>query len=176
MDLGDLLRRLNGVSTPFGGVSWVPPADERPVAQAVLAMLDRRVLLRPYEMEDRHHSLVSWSIRKALTEALGQVSQESRLAMHLRGMRAACRRFMDETVVSPSHRRWHFEDISFGIALGELRSAMGPARLGRRTHRPLRHKDRRRTKARRRARGGVRVSSSTAGASAGGRLTLRDGP
>lgn len=106
----------------------MPPADERPVAQAVLAMLeDRRVLYRPYEMEDRHHSLVSVdSIRKALTEALGQVSQESRLAMHLRGMRAACRRFMDEMVGSPSHRRWHFEDISFGIALGELRSAMGP--------------------------------------------------
>ncbi len=79
MDLGDLLRCLNGVSTPFGGVSWVPPADERPVAQAVLAMLeDRRVLYRPYEMEDRHHSLASVGrIRKALTESLGQVSQES---------------------------------------------------------------------------------------------------
>jgi len=53
MKIADLLRHLSGVSTPFVGLSWVPPADQRPVAQRVLALLeDRRVLYRPYEMEN----------------------------------------------------------------------------------------------------------------------------
>jgi len=88
MDLGDLLRRLNGVSTPFGGVSWVPPADERPVAQAVLAMLDRRVLLRPYEMEDRHHSLVSVEHTQSADRGLGP--SLSRIAPSDASARNAC--------------------------------------------------------------------------------------
>ena len=47
-----LAKRLTGISTPIGGISWTPPIDEREVAKQLLVHLeDRRALYMPYDME-----------------------------------------------------------------------------------------------------------------------------
>jgi hypothetical protein len=40
-----IAKRLTGISTPIGGISWTPPVDERDVAKKLLVFLeDRRAL------------------------------------------------------------------------------------------------------------------------------------
>jgi len=48
----EIAKRLTGISTPFGGVSWVAPEAEVAVARRVIRFLeDRRVLYNPSELE-----------------------------------------------------------------------------------------------------------------------------
>ena len=71
-----LAKRLTGISTPIGGISWTPPIDERNVAKQLLVFLeDRHALYMPYDMEVGPyvmHSIIE--IRQRLTSDLEQIS------------------------------------------------------------------------------------------------------
>jgi hypothetical protein len=139
MDFGDIARRLTGISTPFGGISWEPPPEsETTVARRVIAYLeDRRVLYDPTEVEVIDHCVASvMQIRHFLTQELGRLDADSRLAKSLRAMRVACRRFVERnpeliqaggsaglTFSRPG--RWDFHRWVFDQSLGELRATFG---------------------------------------------------
>ena len=94
-----IARRITGISTPLFGISWNPPGPERDIVGRVLAMLeDRRVLfnLAEYEYPIACEKSVQ-EIRRELTEEIKQLAgrEETEIAKNLRGMRSACRAFLD---------------------------------------------------------------------------------
>lgn len=103
MKFKEIASRLTGFSVPVFGVSWNPPEPEVAVARRVLAFLeDRRVLFNPYHLEVADqcvHSVIE--IRRFLTSEIGQLADDSKLSEHLRGIRAACRKFLDDTSRDP---------------------------------------------------------------------------
>jgi hypothetical protein len=121
-------RALTGISTPIFGVSWNPPKDRQEIARRFVTFLeDRRALYQPYHMENG-----SWvtdsilEIRRELTKTIQDCPQEAQLVEPLRAMRAACRKYLDET--DPRSRRIHNPyggDLLFASALGELRGVFG---------------------------------------------------
>jgi len=131
MKFKEVLTRLTGISCPVFGVSWNPPEAEIAVARRVLAYLeDRRVLYRPYDMEVPQYCIESVvEIRRFLTNEIAKLDASKEIAQTLRGMRAACRKFLDESHGSPGlgfHRRFHGPwDDHFSDALGELRGIFG---------------------------------------------------
>lgn len=94
-----LASRLTGISCPIAGVSWKPPADERGMAKALITFLeDRRVLFIPYDMEAGPYVVASiLDVRKRITSDLEKISKASTLGESLVAMRAACRKFLNET-------------------------------------------------------------------------------
>ncbi len=119
------LNRLNGISTPVGGVSWTPPVDEREIARKLLVFLeDRRVLYMPFNMEIGPYVIRSvQEIRKRLTSDLQQISKSDVLGESISAMRASCRKFMTETQ-DKKRNRWYHEGRIWS-ALGELRAIFG---------------------------------------------------
>ena len=85
-----LAKRLTGISTPIGGISWNPPVDERDIAKQLLVFLeDRRVLFMPYDMEVEPYVMDSIiEIRQRLTKALELISRSSVLGESIAAMRA----------------------------------------------------------------------------------------
>jgi hypothetical protein len=132
MKFKEVASRLTGFSVPVFGVSWNPPEPEVTVARRVLVFLeDRRVLFNPYHLEVAEQCVRSVSdIRRFLTEEIGRHPGDSKLAEHLRGIRAACRKFLDDTSSRGSRRflRPHFAgpfEAEFFTELGELRATIG---------------------------------------------------
>jgi len=131
MKFKELTSRLTGFSIPIFGVSWNPPEPEVAAARRILAFLeDRRVLFNPYHLEVTDQCVQSiLDIRRFLTEEIGRLAGDSKLAEHLRGIRAACRKFLDGVHPAP-HRILRpysagpFES-DFFTQLGELRGAIG---------------------------------------------------
>jgi hypothetical protein len=126
MKLKEMAGRLTGFSVPVFGVSWQPREPEIAVARRILAFLeDRRVLFNPYHLEVADqcvHSVVE--IRHFLTEEIGRLSGDSNLAAHLRGMRAACRKFLNDMHAGSElvlRSRWP----EFFTELGVLRASVG---------------------------------------------------
>jgi hypothetical protein len=120
-----IVSRLTGISTPIGGISWIPPADERDKAKRLLTFLeDRRALYHPYNMEVGDYVVQSiLEIRERLTSDLEDVNKSSFLGETLTAMRATCRKFLDK-VQRPSRKRyWLGPD--FIDALGQLRAIFG---------------------------------------------------
>ena len=131
MKFKEILGRITGFSVPIFGVSWNPPEVESVVARRVLTFLeDRRVLYNPYHLEVADqcaHSVLE--IRRVLTAEIGNLASDSKLTDHLRGIRAACRKFLNETGRGQDrvlHPRWPgpFE-AEFFTNLGELRARIG---------------------------------------------------
>jgi hypothetical protein len=133
MKLKEVLARVTGFSVPVFGVSWNPPQLEVASARRVLAYLeDRRVLYNPYHLEVAWECVQSvLDIRRFLTEAIGGLGADSKLANHLRAMRAACRAFLNATSYGdgrhgPARQHWMGPyESAFFTALGELRAAIG---------------------------------------------------
>lgn len=134
MKLSEILGRLNGISTPVGGVSWTPPQSDVEVARRVLVFLeDRRVLYSPYEVEMPDHCVASvLEIRRFLTEQLAAGGIGDDLSGPLRAMRAACRKFLEEMDAGRARdERWQPGDVMgsagwrFNQALGEMRGVFG---------------------------------------------------
>ncbi len=133
MNFKEILNRLTGISCPVFGVSWNPPEAEIAVARRVLAFLeDRRVLYLVSEMEVPHHCVLSvQEIRRFLTQELGRLQGDRELALSLRAMRAASRKFLnvvddpggDIVCFGASHGHW--ASWRFNGALGELRGTFG---------------------------------------------------
>ena len=125
----EIKSRITGFSVPVFGISWNPTPAEVTVARRVIAFLeDRRVLFAPSEMEDADHCVQSiLQIRHELTAEIQQLPAESDLSGTLRGMRAACRKFL-EVADEKSARVYTFGGFRswvFNQALGELRGALG---------------------------------------------------
>jgi hypothetical protein len=131
-------RRLTGISTPFGGVSFAPPTEsERAAAHHVITFLeDRRVLYNPLELDSgRDHVLASvQEIRRELIRVARDHDRENALGSALRAMAAACRKFLDEATVARYReipvmgQQTFFHPnipIIWNSALGELRGVMG---------------------------------------------------
>ena len=124
-EFSEIVNRLTGISTPFGGASWQPAEMEIAAARRVIAFLeDRRVLYEPSEMEVPSHCVHSViEIRHRLSDELGKLDSGSELAASLRAMRAACRKFL-ERVGTDGRDGIHdangggFHSWTFGSALG----------------------------------------------------------
>lgn len=140
MKFAEIVARLNGVSTPFFGISWNPPVADVTVARKVIAFVeDRRVLFSTYTNEIPDECVQSvLSIRGFLTDTLGAGGIGDTLANPLRLMRRYCRQFLDQvgaTEPNPDsdaslrhlyqHRQWRMNDYWFGEALGALRQGVG---------------------------------------------------
>jgi len=127
----EIASRLTGFSVPVFGVSWNPPEPEVSVARRVLAFLeDKRVLFNPYHLEVADQCVQSvLEIRRFLTGEIGQLADDSKLSDHLRGIRAACRKFLDDMprghgrILRP-HWAGPFES-EFFTQLGVLRGEIG---------------------------------------------------
>lgn len=131
MKFKEIASRLTGFSVPVFGVSWNPPEPEVAVARRVLVFLeDRRVLFNPYHLEVADQCVRSvLEIRSFLTAEIGRLAGDSKLGEHLRGIRAACRKFLDDMPSGPgrmlrSHWVGPFES-EFFTQLGELRASIG---------------------------------------------------
>jgi hypothetical protein len=122
----DLANRLTGISTPIGGISWKPPVVERDKARRLLVYLaGERALHYPYDKEIG--TFVVGSIldtRERLTRDIEDLSMDSILRQILRGMQAACRKFLDENQSPSSGYGWPYEAQLY-CTLGELRALFG---------------------------------------------------
>jgi hypothetical protein len=124
-----LATHVNGFSLPVGGVSWTPGVSDAEVVRGLVAFLeDRRVLYNPYEVEMADHCVQSvLSIRQRLTQTLEQGGIATELAAHLRQMRVACRRFLEQTADGGRRGAYNngLNDPMLNQALGELRGTFG---------------------------------------------------
>ncbi|MDW5442528.1 DUF6650 family protein [Polaromonas sp. SM01] len=133
MKFHEVVSRVTGLSVPIFGVQWNPPEAECVVARRILAFLeDRRVLFVPSEMEVPHHCVDSiLLIREFLTTELGKLDAKKDLALGLRAMRAACRKFLstvetdDRCAVRFGATQGHHASWVFNGAVGELRGVFG---------------------------------------------------
>lgn len=133
MRFSEIAKRLTGISTPIGGVSWQATESELSTARHVVSFLeDRRVLYSPSEMEVPEHCVHSvMEIRRVLSNELGKLDSGSEFAASLRAMRAACRKFLDRVGVDGrevtlyANHRGHWASWTFYGALGEMRGTFG---------------------------------------------------
>ena len=121
-----LAARLIGIPTPIAGMSWKPPVVERDKARQLLVYLaGERSLHYPYDREIG--SFVTESIldiRERLSRDIEDLSEDSILRQILRGMHAACRKFLDENQ-SPSAGYGRPYEVQLYCTLGELRALFG---------------------------------------------------
>jgi hypothetical protein len=94
----ELANRLTGISPPIGGISWKPPVVEREKARRLLVYLaGERALHYPYDKEIGTFVVESiLDTRERLARDIKDLSMDSILRQILRGMQAACRKFLDE--------------------------------------------------------------------------------
>jgi hypothetical protein len=116
-----IAKSLTGFSTPVFGISWNPPKTDREFVRQVITFLeDRRALYNPYEIENPKWVLESiLIIRDELTDTLKALPSDSDISQYLRGMREACRKFMNDVGNS------RYPDWIFFTHLGELRAVFG---------------------------------------------------
>jgi hypothetical protein len=125
-------RRITGISGPFGGVQWAAPGpSDRERARGFLIELeDRRVLYNPDWLEVRQQVDASVDeIRDICTAALKTFAPSDFATLAIRNVRAACRRYLDDTTIEFRHADFHRQrgDLSAGmfLALGAFRSTVG---------------------------------------------------
>jgi hypothetical protein len=95
--LTQFFDRISGVSTPFVGISWIPPIDERQTIYRLLQRMGDRRLIRHYHGGFEYSSVVSSlnTMRSNLTEALAELSPESKVRPLLEDMRTTLHAFQD---------------------------------------------------------------------------------
>lgn len=134
MNPSSMLSRLRGLTIAGFGASWEPSESERDIAGRVISFLeDRRVLFNDYELEVPGHCVDSIiEIRSFLTEQLGELkTREASIADNIRGIRAACREFLDTVqkddgqIIIESSFEGGPQNWTFYAALGELRATVG---------------------------------------------------
>lgn len=128
----EIATHLNGVSTPFLGVSWQPPVSDVAVARQLITFLeDSRALYVPYAVEEPDHVTSSiLEVRQKLTDVIGHGGLTSDFVASLRTMRAACRKFTKSRTDGWTHRGAAFggpltHDLEFNQAVGEMRGVVG---------------------------------------------------
>lgn len=87
--LASFIKKVSGISTPLGGIEWVPDADERKIIYALIQNLGNRRLIRHYHGGFEHKSVIESCniIRSNLTDALAGLSPESAVRETLEDMR-----------------------------------------------------------------------------------------
>ena len=132
MKFKEIASRVTGFSVPVFGVSWNPPEAERSIARRLLTALeDKRVLYNPTQLEMPEHCIQSViEIRHLLTHELPGLKEDSPLGIHIRGMRSACRKFLDtiqadERITRFGMSHGHYASWVFLSAIGELRGVCG---------------------------------------------------
>jgi len=125
-------RRITGISVPFGGVQWADPgpSDRERVRGFLVELEDRRVLYNPDWLEVRNQVDASVDeIRDVCTAALKTFAPNDFAALPIRNIRAACRRYLDDTTVEFRHADFHHHHggLSPGafLALGAFRATVG---------------------------------------------------
>lgn len=125
-------RRITGISGPFGGIQWADPgpSDRDRVRDFFLELEDRRVLYNPDWLEVRHQVDMSvLEIRQICTATLKRFSPSDFATLAIRNVRAACRRYLDDSAIEFRHVGFHrnSHDMSAGafLALGAFRAAVG---------------------------------------------------
>ena len=117
---------LTGISTPVFGVSWNPPQLERDIVRKLIVFLeDRRALFNPFDIEMPEYvdrSIIE--VRHELTATLRTLDENSDISTHLRAMRTACRKFLNQIIPEDRHR-YGRDQAEFFAALGELRAIFG---------------------------------------------------
>ena len=129
-----IARRLTGTSTPVFGVSWNPPEAEREIVRKLITFLeDHRALYNPLDIGmPQYIDRAIAEVRRQLTSILETLDENSEIAQHVRAMRAACRKFPNETTPHNRLKYYGKGDSESSVALGELRSTFGThiAQLG----------------------------------------------
>ena len=124
--------KVKGVSALGFGASWDISNPDRDAVRGLLTFMeDRRVLYVAQHLEV--HGDVERSvheIRKRCTDALTAISEPAPVREHIRAIRAACRRFLEEphaefrNIASFPFGRFR-DEAGFFTALGELRASIG---------------------------------------------------
>jgi hypothetical protein len=134
MKFKEILGRITGLSCSVFGLSWNPPEPARTVARRIIAFLeDRRVLFAPSEMEVPDHCVQSvLVIRDFLSMEIGKLDSGNEIAEAMRGMRAACRKFLDTVsggrgadLLKYGGHSGHWASWVFNSSLGEMRGVFG---------------------------------------------------
>jgi hypothetical protein len=133
MKASDIIRRVTAFNSPIFGVSWQPTESDQTVARRVVDHLeDKRVLYAPWDLEVPHHCVESvLELRQYLSHEIEKLSDDTELRRTLRGMRAACRKFLDRTQDREDHIMHGARHLNswasrvFESALGELRGVVG---------------------------------------------------
>jgi hypothetical protein len=121
-----IAKSLTGFSTPVFGLSWNPPEFDREIVRKLIIFFeDRRALYNPCNIETPIWVIDSvLEIRKKINDTLEKLNGNSDISPHLRAMRAACRKFMDETE-KQKRIQSHQYSVDFFTALGEMRAIFG---------------------------------------------------
>ena len=115
--------------------SW-KQSEKKTALQVIQRLEDCRALFNDFELEIPDHVVSSINdLRKFLTERLQSLDEENVLSKQLRVMRAACRKFLDDSGSSPGHNMFtsanlnnsHIAVWKFCTTLGELRATCGLA-------------------------------------------------
>ena len=122
----ELANRLTGIVTPVTGISWKPPVVERDKArQLLLYLAGEQSLHYPYDKEIGRFVVESiLNTRERLAREIEDLSMDSILGQNLRGMQAACRKFLDENQSPSAGYGWPYEAQLY-CTLGELRALSG---------------------------------------------------
>lgn len=118
---GETARRITGFSTPAFGIQWADPgtSDRERVRRFFIDLEDKRVLYNPDWLEVRSQVDASVNeIRAICTEALKTFSVRDFATVPIGNVRAACRRYLDDTTLE-------FPHADFGRH-GEYRGGMSP--------------------------------------------------
>ena len=124
--------RLTGAGAFGFNLAWEKvPGDEVPARAAITYLEDRRVLYGRRDVEDGMFAVQSaLAAREFLTELLREPRPQKSLALSLKAMRVAFRRFVD--AAGPHGRNFmdHYQygglgPDPFSLALGELRGTVG---------------------------------------------------
>jgi hypothetical protein len=120
----EIANRITGISIPIFGVSWNPPESERKLVRETFIFLeDRRALYNDFAHEiDQEVAESVLAIRSELTAALKRFPEGSEAVSSFKGMRAACREYLDST---QSRSRGWDGPFSFMTQLGRLRAIIG---------------------------------------------------
>ena len=117
-------ERAGGHAAEIEGDSWVLSVDERNQAARLLSFLEERaVLYAPLSLQDPEFAIRSVQlILKRLAEDCDAVEVSSHLMKHLKGMRVACRQFLNRTSHLGAELPTQPELVS---SLAELRTCLG---------------------------------------------------
>lgn len=121
-----MASRFGGVSAFGFGLSWRPKEpDHEIIKRFLIALEDRRALFVGSIYEQPQHVIKSVDqMRKDITAALQQISDDKATAGSLKMLRAACHEFMNDAPTNEMlHGHWEQEKIL--LSLGKLRSAFG---------------------------------------------------
>lgn len=119
-----MASRLAGHAAEIEGDSWVLSVDERNQAARLLSFLEERaVLYAPLSLQDPEFTVRSVQlILKRLAEDCDQVQVASHLMKYLKGMRVACRLFLNRTSRQDNEFPTQSELMT---CLAELRTCLG---------------------------------------------------